>query len=259
MHLSRVDGSTPLHLAARYATPELVRALLERGAAVDARAQNGVTPLHESLWSPVETRRQMVGALLAQRADPDAATADYGITALHMLAEVGDAPLARLLIGAGASVDSRTIFNQTALRVASYYGHARLVELLRAAAIRRASPGLTREREAEGEGGDEEGGEQGGEEGGEEGGATDDGAGTTHTDLSREVPTGATCESLEAMTVDPEETGVASNLSPYSFTPPTPLPYPLPPLTPPLPPTLPPPLPPLYPLPYATVPTATGP
>ena len=42
------EGWTALHYAAFYGRPEVVAALLERGAPVDARHPRGVTPLHRT-------------------------------------------------------------------------------------------------------------------------------------------------------------------------------------------------------------------
>lgn len=134
--LARIDGTAPLHLAARYTTPQLVRALLERGAHVNALGPNGVTALHESVWNTQDQRLLMASVLLDHGAYTNAATADYGLTALHMVASSGDAATAQLLLERGASADSLTRFNHTALRMASYYGHAQLGELLRAELLR---------------------------------------------------------------------------------------------------------------------------
>ena len=45
------DGDTPLHLAARTPTPEVLKALAAGGGDVDARNNRAETPLHEAaLW-----------------------------------------------------------------------------------------------------------------------------------------------------------------------------------------------------------------
>jgi len=72
--LPNVLGTTPLHQAARYGTAGMIRELLARGAAIDARTRGGETPLHEALWLPsLNARRtaENVGALVAAGADRD--------------------------------------------------------------------------------------------------------------------------------------------------------------------------------------------
>ncbi|MBD0865769.1 MAG: ankyrin repeat domain-containing protein, partial [Rhodobacteraceae bacterium] len=60
---------TPLHRAARWSNPEMVMALLNAGAEIEAHNEDGDTPLHRAArWSNPE----MVMALLNAGADPGA-------------------------------------------------------------------------------------------------------------------------------------------------------------------------------------------
>src|SRR5271170_1157863 len=98
------DGWTPLHLAAFFAQPVVVEALLERGADVHARARNGTTnlPLHAAAAG---RNLDAVRALVAHGADVNARQ-EGGFTALHSAALNGDVEMARLLIAAGADVQA---------------------------------------------------------------------------------------------------------------------------------------------------------
>lgn len=59
-------GSTPLHVAAGNATPDLARLLLDKGAEINAKDNNGATPLHIAAFTG---RKDTVEFLLARGAD----------------------------------------------------------------------------------------------------------------------------------------------------------------------------------------------
>lgn len=61
------DGWSPLHYAATGPSPEAVALLLDRGAAVDARAPNGNTPL---MMAALYGKEESVLVLLKRGADP---------------------------------------------------------------------------------------------------------------------------------------------------------------------------------------------
>lgn len=49
--ITRVEGTRPLHIAARYGSPLIVQELLSHGADKDARTYRGFTPLHAAAAS----------------------------------------------------------------------------------------------------------------------------------------------------------------------------------------------------------------
>ena len=122
------DGWTPLHLAAFFAQPSAVEALLARGADANARARNGTTntPLHAGAAG---RNLDVVRALVAHGADVNARQ-EGGFTALHSAALNGDVEMARLLISHGADVQARASNNQNALDLALTKGHQAMVNLL---------------------------------------------------------------------------------------------------------------------------------
>jgi ankyrin repeat protein len=122
------DGWTPLHLAAFFAQPSVVEALLERGAEVNARAQNGTTntPLHAGAAG---RNLEVVRALVEHGAGVNARQ-EGGFTALHSAALSGDVEMARFLISRGADIDARASNNQNALDLALTKGHQAMVNLL---------------------------------------------------------------------------------------------------------------------------------
>jgi uncharacterized protein len=129
------DGWTPLHLAAFFAQPCAVDALIARGANVNARARNGTNnmPLHAGA-----SGRDMavVLALVEHGADVNARQ-EGGWTALHAAALSGDVEMARFLISNGADVQARASNNQNALDLALTKGHQAMVNLLDESAAQR--------------------------------------------------------------------------------------------------------------------------
>lgn len=100
---------TPLHWAAEYnQDPDVIQALLDVGAEVNARVDDGDTPLQVAL-SPRSSRNPaVIEALLKAGADPNVrGSADW--TPLHNAAyDAEDADLIKALLEAGAELEART-------------------------------------------------------------------------------------------------------------------------------------------------------
>lgn len=93
------SGATPLHVAAAFGYPEIVRMLLETGADAGERGPNGNTPL---LYAAQEGHAEVVRVLLQAGADPGHEN-DFGMTAAGLAlgwghrdvtAELGETALA---------------------------------------------------------------------------------------------------------------------------------------------------------------------
>lgn len=123
------DGWTPLHLAAHFGHKRAARALLDRGAAPDARSGNAMlnTPLHAALAG----RHADVAELLLAYGAAVNATQHGGFTALHAAAQHGDLRLAELLLAHGADASAATDDGRTALMMADERGHAEVADLVR--------------------------------------------------------------------------------------------------------------------------------
>ncbi|HEX4808526.1 MAG TPA: ankyrin repeat domain-containing protein [Bryobacteraceae bacterium] len=122
------DGWTPLHLAAFFGHDDLVTALLDRGASIEARSTNAMknTPLHAaSAGRHLSTIR-----LLLDRGANSNATQEGGWTALHAAAQNGDRATAELLLAHGADIEARAGNNQCALDLALTKGHHELAKFL---------------------------------------------------------------------------------------------------------------------------------
>lgn len=114
-----------IHLAAQYATPAIVRSLLE--LKIDANLPNGAkdTPLHYALKR--DQAVEIVAALLEHKADPNA-TNGSGTTPLHLVFNEVDS--AELLIAAGAKLKARDGNLQTPLHSAAAKGAVDIASLL---------------------------------------------------------------------------------------------------------------------------------
>ena len=104
-----VKGVTPLHAAARDYNEELVRALLDAGAPIDAADSNGQQALHLAVKAGVF---EVAELLLERGADVNAAD-NAGAMPLHIACGSpldedyeGPAEFVRLLLGRGADVDA---------------------------------------------------------------------------------------------------------------------------------------------------------
>ena len=102
------DGMTPLHYSAYYGHPEIVRALIEAGADMNVKYEGRATPLHMSadVYDAVGVP-EVIRALIEAGADVNAKT-DGGKTPLHVSAHNENLEVVRYLIDNGADVNAKT-------------------------------------------------------------------------------------------------------------------------------------------------------
>jgi uncharacterized protein len=124
------DGWPALHLAAHFGQGDAVDALIEAGADVRARSDNGEanTALHAGLAGRADLR--IVSRLLAGGADVNARAAG-GYTPLHIAAFRDDVTLINILLAHGALADAPADDGKTALTIAVQQGHAHVARRLR--------------------------------------------------------------------------------------------------------------------------------
>ncbi|XP_021723655.1 uncharacterized protein LOC110691027 [Chenopodium quinoa] len=98
MEAKNMYGETPLHMAAKNGCNEAAKLLLSHGAFVEAKANNGMTPLHLAVWHSLRSDDcSTVNTLLEYNADCNAKD-DDGLTPLnHLSPGPGSEKLRQLL------------------------------------------------------------------------------------------------------------------------------------------------------------------
>ncbi|MEN6427711.1 MAG: ankyrin repeat domain-containing protein [Phycisphaerales bacterium] len=119
------DGSTPMFWAVAKGHGDIINLLLANGADINARRHNGATALHCAL---LNYRYDMARLLIASGADPSASTIASGATPLHLAANECD--IVEMLLTRGADVNARCKNGTTPLHRASSMGEKNAVELL---------------------------------------------------------------------------------------------------------------------------------
>jgi ankyrin repeat protein len=125
------DGFTALHFAASFGHETVARILLEHHADAGAVAENPmkVMPLH----SAAAGRNLAIVRALLEHGAPVNARQQQGWTTLHEAAQQGDEAMVELLLKHGANPSAKNDDGITPEQVAQEKGHADLAKRLRAA------------------------------------------------------------------------------------------------------------------------------
>ena len=124
------DGFPPLGLAIFFRHPALAKLFIERGADVNAVAENAqrVAPVHAAA---AVCDRDTMKMLLARGADANARQ-QMEVTPLHGAASRGDIEMAKLIIEHGGDPSAKMSDGTSIADTAIKYGHSAFAEWLRA-------------------------------------------------------------------------------------------------------------------------------
>ena len=120
------NGWTPLHWAAFRGTSEIITAILDTGVPVDPLDAEGVAPLHVAARGK---RPSNISTLLDAGSAIDVQD-ESGETPLHFAAKHATSSEIALLLAAGADVDSRNGSGETPLHLAAQSGTSNGIETL---------------------------------------------------------------------------------------------------------------------------------
>jgi ankyrin repeat protein/predicted methyltransferase len=126
------EGMTPLHVASRGQGPnldfDLMQRLITKGADVNARLDRGFTSLH---WVAISGDLKVARLLIDHGADPSAYDkGGYG-TVLQIAINFGRSEeMAKLLVESGAKLNQKSSFGNSELHLAAMKGYADLTRLL---------------------------------------------------------------------------------------------------------------------------------
>jgi ankyrin repeat protein len=125
------DGYSPLGLAAFFKRREVVRYLLGAGAEpLPASRQGGFTPLHSAVATDAGDRDIEIVRMLLDRGAAPNAKSQSGSTPLHTVAFTGDRESLDLLLEHGADPAVKNKEGKTAAEVARERGHHEIADLL---------------------------------------------------------------------------------------------------------------------------------
>uniref|UniRef100_A0A1A7YNT6 Ankyrin 3b n=1 Tax=Iconisemion striatum TaxID=60296 RepID=A0A1A7YNT6_9TELE len=112
------DGLTPLHCGARSGHEQVVEMLLNRGAPIMSKTKNGLSPLHMATQGD---HLNCVQLLLHH---------ELGYTPLHVACHYGNVKMVNFLLKNQAKVNAKTKNGYTPLHQAAQQGHTHIINLL---------------------------------------------------------------------------------------------------------------------------------
>jgi ankyrin repeat protein len=121
------NGVTPLHIAAARGDTNVAKLLITHKADVNAKDNNGMTPLHYAVFlapymSNNSGNKAVAELLLTHNADVNA-TNNFGATPLYFAAVAGDKDMVELLLANKADVNAKENRGWTPLHMAAGNGY----------------------------------------------------------------------------------------------------------------------------------------
>lgn len=129
---SKNRNITPLHRAARNGSLEITELLISNGADVNAKGEDGKTPLFNAviLRPPYDSAQKSILNLLAEHGADLTVRDDDGRTPLHHAADYNSTCGADFLISRGVDINARDKHCLTPLHMASRNGYIKMANLL---------------------------------------------------------------------------------------------------------------------------------
>lgn len=121
------NRDTSLHLAAWNGNADMVNLLLGQGADINAKNNEGRTPLFDAAWNG---KTDVVKLLCDRGADIGAKQYNLGSTALHCAAWNGNADAVEMLLDHGANIEARENNGSTPFGFAIWHGKTDVAKLL---------------------------------------------------------------------------------------------------------------------------------
>ena len=106
---------------------EAVKKTLADGADVNAKDDNGLTPLH---WAAGIGHKEVSEYLITMGADVNAAETVSGMTPLHFAAALDQKEIVELLLASGADVNAKDVNGGTPLHIAAFRDQKETAKLL---------------------------------------------------------------------------------------------------------------------------------
>ena len=120
------EGDTSLHFAALANARETAEVLLQNGADANAQAKDGTTPLH---FAALANACKIAEVLLKSEADINA-KAEGGVTPLHYAASANACEIAEVLLKSGADINTKAENGKTPLHFAASENARQTAEVL---------------------------------------------------------------------------------------------------------------------------------
>ena len=120
------EGDTSLHFAALANARETAEVLLQNGADANAQAKDGTTPLH---FAALANACEIAEVLLKSEADINA-KAEGGVTPLHFAASANACEIAEVLLKSGADINTKAENGKTPLHFAASENACEIAEVL---------------------------------------------------------------------------------------------------------------------------------
>ncbi|KAK7495386.1 hypothetical protein BaRGS_00013325 [Batillaria attramentaria] len=125
-HDESKNSETPLHVACRCGSEDLLKLLLNKGADIEAKNKEGFTPLHTACKYG---RKVAVERLIARGANINAA-GEGALTPLHLACQYDHTDVLEQLLSAGAKIEAKDIKQMRPLHLACKTGSPDLVDTL---------------------------------------------------------------------------------------------------------------------------------